>query len=162
MNAFFVTSYTVYFVRKLMRRTIYIYICKKKVLQTALSGLFALSLRDAWMAVGWCFLYVFVHLFSAPHCHPAHPVHIICPCTWEVIDISDVTRTTRNADGMGWSQPELGEKKTLASQRRGKQAGMDVRKPSSVTKINLSSPFLSRLLSIILRCLLKAITGMHM
>lgn len=51
---------------------------------------------------------------------PPHPVHIICPCTWEVIDIRDVTRTTRNADGMGWSQPELGEKKTLASQRRGK------------------------------------------
>lgn len=34
---------------------------------------------------------------SSPH---------VCPCIWEVKHVCDITRTTRNADGMEWSQPQ--------------------------------------------------------
>lgn len=83
---------------------------------------------------------------SSPH---------VCPCIWEVKHVCDITRTTRNADGMEWSQPqprrapssdgeggEEGRKGgggTEGGERGGtgeekQQAGMKVRKPSLVKK----------------------------
>lgn len=61
-----------------------------------------------------------------------------------------VTSHARHGMRMGWGEANLssGTKKTLALQKRGKQAGMDVRKPSSVTKINLSISFPSLSISL--------------
>lgn len=77
---------------------------------------------------------------SSPH---------VCPCIWEVKHVCDITRTTRNADGMEWSQPQPRRAPRLTGRerkrggrrkrRRGgggkgekRQAGMKVRKPSLV------------------------------
>lgn len=75
---------------------------------------------------------------SSPH---------VCPCIWEVKHVCDITRTTRNADGMEWRQPQPGRAPRLMGRERKRgrkegggrvrwegeqQAGMKVRKPSLV------------------------------